>query len=70
MFHLRGRRLKVGSRNQPMQKSLMGFVLQRGQCMDIPIGLVHQVEAIDDSDGSSSQRITSTATRTGSFRAD
>jgi mannose-6-phosphate isomerase-like protein (cupin superfamily) len=26
------------------------FVLEAGQCMDIPIGLVHQMEAIEDAE--------------------
>jgi mannose-6-phosphate isomerase-like protein (cupin superfamily) len=49
-FYLRTGKLKVRVRESPDSTVLEEFELLAGQCMDIPIGLVHQMEALEDAE--------------------
>jgi mannose-6-phosphate isomerase-like protein (cupin superfamily) len=49
-FYLRSGRLIVRVRESPQSDAIDEFELTAGQCMDIPIGLVHQMEALEDSE--------------------
>jgi mannose-6-phosphate isomerase-like protein (cupin superfamily) len=49
-FYLRAGRLVVRIKESPEAEPIEEFVLEAGQCMDIPIGLVHQMEALEDAE--------------------
>jgi len=49
-FYLRAGRLIIRVKESPEAETLEEFVLEAGQCMDIPIGLVHQMEALEDAE--------------------
>jgi mannose-6-phosphate isomerase-like protein (cupin superfamily) len=40
----------VRVKESPESESLDEFELIAGECMDVPIGLVHQMEALEDSE--------------------
>jgi mannose-6-phosphate isomerase-like protein (cupin superfamily) len=49
-FFLRAGRLRVYVKESPTAATLEQFELSAGECMDIPRGLVHQMEALEDSE--------------------
>ncbi len=50
-FYLRAGRLNIRVKESPeASKAIEEFVLEAGECMDIPIGLVHQMEALEDAE--------------------
>ena len=49
-FYLRAGRLKVRSRNRPTPRFSRSSCSTAGECMDIPLGLVHQMEALEDAE--------------------
>ncbi len=49
-FYLRSGRLLIRVTKSPQVDSLEEFILESGQCMDVPVGLVHQMEALEDSE--------------------
>jgi mannose-6-phosphate isomerase-like protein (cupin superfamily) len=49
-FYLRAGRLKVRIKESPGAEAFEEFELVPGDCMDVPIGLVHQMEALEDSE--------------------
>jgi mannose-6-phosphate isomerase len=49
-FYLRSGRLKVRIRETPESETLEEFELQTGECMDVAPGVVHQMEAVEDSE--------------------
>ena len=49
-FYLRAGRLKLRVKESPDAEVMEEFILEAGQCMDVPIGLVHQMEALEDSE--------------------
>jgi mannose-6-phosphate isomerase-like protein (cupin superfamily) len=49
-FYLRSGRLRLRVKQSPESEILEEFELEAGQCMDIPPGLVHQMEAMEDSE--------------------
>ncbi len=49
-FYLRAGRLLVRIKESPQAVAMEEFILEPGQCMDVPMGLVHQMEAIEDAE--------------------
>jgi mannose-6-phosphate isomerase-like protein (cupin superfamily) len=49
-FYLRVGRLKVRVKESPESETMEEFELRGGECMDIPRGLVHQMEALEDAE--------------------
>src|SRR6266478_4764196 len=49
-FYLRAGRLKVRIKESPESEVLEEFELTAGDCMDVPRGLVHQMEALEDAE--------------------
>jgi mannose-6-phosphate isomerase-like protein (cupin superfamily) len=49
-FYLRAGRLKVRVKESVDSEVIEEFELEAGQCMDVPIGLVHQMEALEDAE--------------------
>src|SRR2546428_11011039 len=49
-FYLRSGRLKVRVKDSPDSPVVAEFELEAGQCMDIPVGVVHQLEALEDAE--------------------
>jgi mannose-6-phosphate isomerase-like protein (cupin superfamily) len=49
-FYLSRGRLKVRTKESPDTNVIEQFELEAGQCMDVPTGLVHQMEALEDSE--------------------
>ena len=49
-FYLRAGRLRVRVKESPASNTIEEFELSAGQCMDIPPGLVHQMEALEDTE--------------------
>ena len=49
-FYLRAGRLKVRVQESPASGMIEEFELMVGECMDIPPGLVHQMEALEDAE--------------------
>src|SRR5258708_977399 len=47
-FFLRAGRLRVYVKEAPTADTLEEFELRVGECLDIPRGLVHQMEALED----------------------
>lgn len=46
-FYLRAGRLKVRVKESPEAELLREFEMNAGECMDVPPGLVHQMEALE-----------------------
>jgi mannose-6-phosphate isomerase-like protein (cupin superfamily) len=49
-FYLRSGRLIIRIKDSPESTEIEEFELAAGECMDVPIGLVHQMEAIEDAE--------------------
>lgn len=49
-LYLRSGRLRVRVKKSAQSGEIEEFELVEGQCMDIPIGLVHQMEALEDAE--------------------
>jgi len=49
-FYLRAGRLRVRVKESAEAATIREFELHEGQCMDVPLGLVHQMEALEDSE--------------------
>jgi mannose-6-phosphate isomerase-like protein (cupin superfamily) len=49
-FYLRRGKLKVRVKESPEASVIEEFELSAGECMDVPRGLVHQMEAVEDSE--------------------
>ena len=49
-FYLRAGRLRVRVKESAEAATITEFELHQGQCMDVPQGLVHQMEALEDSE--------------------
>jgi mannose-6-phosphate isomerase-like protein (cupin superfamily) len=49
-FYLRAGKLKVRIKESPESATIEEFEMVAGECMDVPIGLVHQMEAIEDAE--------------------
>jgi mannose-6-phosphate isomerase-like protein (cupin superfamily) len=49
-FYLRSGRLRVRVKPSPDSEVVEDFVLVAGECMDIPLQLVHQMEALEDAE--------------------
>jgi len=49
-FYLRAGRLKLRIKESTEAEEIEEFILEAGQCMDVPVGLVHQMEALEDSE--------------------
>ncbi len=49
-FYLRAGRLRLKVMSSPGAVICEEFILEAGQCMDVPVGLVHQMEALEDSE--------------------
>ena len=49
-FYLRAGRLKVRVKESPESEVIEEFELTAGECMDVPLGLVHQMEALEDAE--------------------
>jgi mannose-6-phosphate isomerase-like protein (cupin superfamily) len=49
-FFLRAGRLRVTIKASAEAEEIEQFILNAGECMDIPPGLVHQMEALEDSE--------------------
>lgn len=47
-FYLRTGRLLLRIMASPEAGMVEEFTLEAGQCMDVPLGLVHQMEALED----------------------
>jgi mannose-6-phosphate isomerase-like protein (cupin superfamily) len=49
-FFLRCGRIKMRIKESPESETIEEFELNAGDCMDIPPGLVHQMEALEDAE--------------------
>jgi|SRR5271155_3096731 len=49
-FYLRVGHLKIRVKESQSHHEVEEFELHPGQCMDVPVGLVHQMEALEDSE--------------------
>lgn len=49
-FYLRSGRLKVRVKETPDSPVIEEFEMLPGECMDVPPGLVHQMEGLEDSE--------------------
>jgi len=49
-FYLRSGRLKMRIMEAPEAAIIEEFILEAGECMDIPPGLVHQMVALEDAE--------------------
>lgn len=49
-FYLRVGRLRLRIKESPTTEVSDEFILDAGDCMDIPVGMVHQMEAIEDAE--------------------
>jgi mannose-6-phosphate isomerase-like protein (cupin superfamily) len=49
-FYLRAGRLKVCVKESQESETMEEFELNAGECMDVPRGLVHQMEAVEDAE--------------------
>jgi mannose-6-phosphate isomerase-like protein (cupin superfamily) len=49
-FFLRSGRLKIRTMKSTESTEMEEFELRPGDCMDVPLGLVHQMEALEDSE--------------------
>jgi mannose-6-phosphate isomerase-like protein (cupin superfamily) len=49
-FYLRAGRLRIRVQESENDQQVEEFELRPGECMDVPVGLVHQMEALEDSE--------------------
>ncbi len=49
-FYLRAGLLKIRVKESADSEAIEEFILRAGECMDVPIGLVHQMEALEDAE--------------------
>jgi mannose-6-phosphate isomerase-like protein (cupin superfamily) len=49
-FYLRAGRLKVRVKESADAEAVEEFELEAGDCMDVPRGLIHQMEALEDAE--------------------
>jgi len=49
-FYLRAGHLRIRVKESHSDQKVEEFELRPGQCMDVPVGLVHQMEALEDSE--------------------
>jgi mannose-6-phosphate isomerase-like protein (cupin superfamily) len=49
-FYLRSGKLRVWTKESPESEIILEFDMSPGNCMDVPPGLVHQMEAREDSE--------------------
>lgn len=49
-FYLRAGRLRIRVKDSAEAATITEFELHQGECMDVPLGLVHQMEALEDSE--------------------
>src|SRR5579863_517400 len=49
-FYLRAGRLRIRVKEVPESEVIEEFELNAGDCMDVPPGLVHQMEALEDAE--------------------
>jgi mannose-6-phosphate isomerase-like protein (cupin superfamily) len=49
-FFLRSGRIRMRIKESPESETIEEFELNAGDCMDIPPGLVHQMEALEDAE--------------------
>lgn len=49
-FYLRAGRLRIRLKESAQSETIRDFELYEGECMDIAPGLVHQMEALEDSE--------------------
>ena len=49
-FYLYSGRLLVRTMDTPESRAIDAFVLEAGECMDVPPGLIHQMEALEASE--------------------
>ena len=49
-FYLRAGRLLLKIKASPDADEVEVFTLEAGQCFDVPVGLVHQMEALEDAE--------------------
>ena len=49
-FYLRAGRLRIRIKESPEAETIEEFELTAGDCMDVPRGLVHQMEALEDAE--------------------
>ncbi len=49
-FYLRSGRLKLRIMEVPNSSVVEEFILNAGECMDVPSGMVHQMEAVEDAE--------------------
>jgi len=49
-FYLRSGKLRVRVKESPENELIEEFDLTAGDCMDVPPGLVHQMEALEDAE--------------------
>lgn len=49
-FYLRSGKLRVRVKQSPESEIIEEFDLNPGECMDVPAGLVHQMEALEDAE--------------------
>ena len=49
-FYLRAGRLKIRVKEFQNSQEVEEFELEPGECVDVPVGLVHQMEAVEDSE--------------------
>ena len=49
-FYLRSGRLKIKIKDPEQSDNIEEFELYEGECMDVPVGLVHQMEALEDAE--------------------
>lgn len=49
-FYLRRGRLRVRLKRSPQDETIEEFEMEAGGCIDVPAGLVHQMEALEDAE--------------------
>jgi mannose-6-phosphate isomerase-like protein (cupin superfamily) len=49
-FYLRAGWLRIRLKESPESETIEEFELNAGECMDVPRGLVHQMEALEDAE--------------------
>ena len=49
-FYLHSGQLKVRVKESAESPAIEEYLLNPGECMDVPVGLVHQMEAVEDSE--------------------
>jgi len=48
-FYLHCGRLRIRIKDSPASEQIEEFEMNSGECMDIPVGLVHEIHALEDS---------------------